>query len=79
MEWDMILTDGINYVDILRKPIKNPYNNEFQPLLSSADSGFGPKSEDTGSPRCFFVRAPQRIIINNFAICADIPALLGVF
>ena len=38
---------------LLRKPIKNHYNNEFQTLLYSADSGFGPKSEDTGSPGVF--------------------------
>ena len=60
MEWDMILTDGINYADILRKPIKNPYNNEFQPLLSSADSGFGPKSEDTGSPGVFLCKLRKK-------------------
>ncbi len=53
MEWDMILTDGINYVDILRKPIKNPYDNEFQPLLSSADSGFGPKAKTPDHPGVF--------------------------
>lgn len=35
MEWDMILTDGINYVDILRKPIKNPYDEVFTYFNSS--------------------------------------------
>ena len=37
------------------------------------------KAKTPDHPVSFFVRAPQRMIVNNFTIYANIPAILGIF